>query len=81
MNFHEDESRYAFKQGCRKNKNIIKIDSRKKCCFKFSSYIEQSGNFLSVESLYLLESAMDEIILFLDQPINIIYKNKEYNLY
>ena len=24
---------------------------------------------------------MDEIILFLDQPINIIYRNKEYNLY
>ena len=82
MNFHEDESRYYVQARLSKIKYHKKIDSRKKNAVSAAlSYIEQSDNFLSVESFYLLESAMDEIILFLDQPINITYKNKEYNLY
>ena len=82
INFHEDEYRFYVQAKLSKQKYYESLAKKRENAVQAAlGYIKRADNELNGESFNLLQSAMDEIIQFMDEPLHIQYEGKSQNLY
>jgi hypothetical protein len=82
LNFHEDEYRFYVQAKLSKQKYYESLDKKRENAVQTAlGYIKRADNELNGESFNLLQSAMDEIVQFMDEPVHIQHEGKSQNLY
>jgi len=82
LNFHEDEYSFYVQARLSKQKYFESLAKKRENATETSlGYIRRADSELNGETFNLLQSAMDEIIQFIDEPIQVEYEGKGQNLY
>jgi len=82
LNFHEDEYRFYVQAKLSKQKYYESLDKKRENAVQTAlGYIKRADNELNGESFNLLQSAMDEIVQFMDEPVHIQHEGNSQNLY
>ena len=82
INFHEDQYRFYVHARLSKQKYYEAFAKKRKNAVQTAlGYIQRADSELNGESFNLLQSAMDEIVQFMDEPLQIQYEGKSQNLY
>ena len=82
LNFHEDEYRFYVHAKLSKRKYYEALDRKRENAVQTAlGYIQRADRELNGDSFNLLQSAIDEILQFMDEPLQIQYEGKSQNLY
>ncbi|MBC8311671.1 MAG: LPP20 family lipoprotein [Candidatus Marinimicrobia bacterium] len=82
LNFHEDEYRFYVQARLSKRKYYEALAKKRENAVQTAlGYIQRADKEFNGESFNLLQSAMDEIIQFMDEPLQIVYAGESHNLY
>jgi len=82
LNFHEDEYSFYVQARLSKQKYFESLTKKRENATETSlGYIRRADSELNGETFNLLQSAMDEIIQFMDEPIQVEYEGNGQNLY
>ena len=82
LNFHEDEYRFYVQAKLSKQKYYESLSKKRENAIQTAlGYLRRADSELNGESFNLLQSAMDEIVQFMDEPLEIKYEGESQNLY
>ena len=82
LNFHEDQYNFYVHARLSKQKYYQALSQKRGNAIETAmGYLRRSDSELNGESFKLLQSAMDEIVQFMDEPLQVEYKGKSRNLY
>lgn len=82
VNFHEDENRFYVQAKLSKQKYYESLATKRENAVQTSlGYIQRADKELNGESFKLLQTAMDEIVQFMDEPLHIEYEGESQNIY
>ena len=82
LNFHEDEYRFYVHARLSKEKYYESLaKKRENAVHAALGYLQRADSELNGDSFNLLQSAIDEIVEFMDEPLKIEYEGKSQNLY